>query len=207
MPDGRRARGDRSRDLALRSGVGLATEHGLDGFSLAELADETGLSKAGIASLFGTKHELQLAIVERAREQLDERVFRPVRAAEPGLDRLTTLGTAWIDHLADPELRGGCFFAAASFELDARPGPLHDLVAADMDRWIRSIARMLADGRDRGELRADLDADDEAFALFAIGITANTMIQLGGAGDPAGRARRVWRRHLDRLLPIQEAGT
>lgn len=197
--DGRRARGDRSRESVLAPAVALATVKGLQGFSLAELAEASGASKAGIATLFGSKEDLQAAIAARARQVLDERVFGPVLAAPRGLARLETLGTVWLDYLSDPHLQGGCFFAAAMFELDAQPGPLRELVRDDMGRWVTGIQAMIEDGQARGEIVGSVDAGDEAFDFFSIGVTANALIQLGALDRPAERARRTWARHVDRL--------
>jgi AcrR family transcriptional regulator len=199
MADGRKLRGDRTRESVLGPGVALATVKGLEGFSFAELAEASGVSKAGIATLFGSKQELQTAIAARARQILDERVFGPVLAAPRGLSRLVTLGEAWLDYLADPHLRGGCFFAAAFFELDAQPGPLRELVRDDMRRWITGIQAMIEDGQANGEIVDAVNAGDEAFDFFSIGLTANAMIQLGGVDRPAERARRIWGQHVDRL--------
>lgn len=199
MPDGRKIRGDRTRDSVLAPGVELATVKGLEGFSFADLAEASGVSKAGIATLFGSKQELQTAITARARQILDERVLRLVMAAPRGLARLATLGTAWLDYLADPDLRGGCFFAAALFELDAQPGPLREIVRDDMSRWITGIQTMIEDGQATGEIVESVDAGDEAFGFFSIGVTANALIQLGVVDRPAERARRIWSQHLDRL--------
>ncbi|MDQ3756245.1 MAG: TetR family transcriptional regulator [Actinomycetota bacterium] len=199
VPDGRKLRGDRTREHVLAPAVALATVKGLNGFSFAELAEASGASKAGIATLFGSKQDLQAAIAERARQTLEERVFQPVRSAPRGVARLVTLGTAWLDYLADPALRGGCFFAAAMFELDAQPGPLRDLVHRDVSGWIGGIQAMIEDAQAMGEIADSVDAGDEAFQFFAIGMTANALIQLGVVDRPAERARRLWARHLDRL--------
>lgn len=199
MPDGRRLRGDRTRERVLGPAVALATTKGLEGFSLADLADASGVSKAGIAALFGSKQSLQTEIAARARLVLDARVFSPVRAAPRGLPRLETLGRVWIDYLSDPDLRGGCFFAAASFEFDAQPGPLREIVRGDMGRWVGGIQAIIEDGQSLGQIVPAVNAADEAFELFSIGVTANLMIQLGLADQPADRARRVWTEHLDRL--------
>lgn len=201
MTDGRKIRGNRTRDRILGPGVPLATVKGLEGFSLSDLSEVSGVSKASIATLFGPKLQLQLAITERARQVLIERVFRVVYAEPSGLPRLERLGSAWLDYLVDPSLVGGCFFAAASFELDARPGPLHDVIQADMNLWLRGIEEMIADGQENGEIRRDRSVRDFAFTFFSLGITSNLMIQLGSMPRPAEQARRVWRGHLKMLQP------
>jgi len=199
MADGRTVRGDRTRERVLAPGVELATVKGLERLSFADLANASGVSKAGIATLFGSKQELQTAIAARARQILDDRVFRLVLSAPRGLTRLATLGTVWLDYLADPQLRGGCFFAAAFFEFDAQPGPLREIVRDDMNRWLTGIQSMIEDGQSIGEIVDSVDAADEAFDFFSIGVTANAMIQLDLVDRPAVRARRVWSRHVELL--------
>ncbi|MDY7103793.1 MAG: TetR family transcriptional regulator [Actinomycetota bacterium] len=179
----------------------LATVLGVEGFSFRDVSEASGVPKPTISALFGSKQELQLAVAEAARRTLDERVFAAVRDAAPGIARLEVLGSAWLDHLNDPELVGGCFFAASAFELDSRPGPLHDLVGEQMAGWIDDIARMIRSAQRADEVADDVDADDEAQVLFSIGVTANSLIQLGSPPDAADRARRSWARHLDRLRP------
>ena len=199
MRDGRRARGDRTRESVLAPAVALATVKGLEGFSLNELAEASGVSKGSIATLFGSKSDLQTAIASRARAVLEERVFTPVFEAPPGLARLERLGEVWLDYLSDPRLEGGCFFAAAFFELNSQPGPLRDMVRADMRRWVKGIEAMVEDGQAAGEIDPSVDPGDEAFEFFSTGVIANAMIQLGVGDRPAERARRVWARHVDRV--------
>lgn len=199
MVDGRRARGDRTRDRVLAPAVPFATVHGLDGVTYGELAKASGVAKATIAALFPTKADLQAAIAARARGVLRERVLFPVAAVEPGLARLEALGRIWLDYLTDPELEGGCFFAAALAELDARPGPLRDELRTELEGWLAGIAAMVRDGQARGEVDPAVDPEDRAFAFFALGITANTAIQLGVEARPAERARRAWAAQIEEI--------
>ena len=53
-----------------------------------------------------------------------------------GLPRLLALGDAWFGYLASDIFAGGCFLCAASAEMDGRPGPVRDAVAAVMREWI-----------------------------------------------------------------------
>ena len=179
--------------------MGLATERGLEGFSLGELADECGVGKASIAAAFGGKSDLQRAIVDRARDVLRRRLFDPVAAVPDGVARLERLGTVWFDYLSDPALRGGCFFAAALFEFDARPGPLQNLVSTDVERWITAIESMIEHGQTVHEIDRAVDAGDDALEFFTLGVTTNSLIQLGRHGDPAASARRAWTNHIDRI--------
>ena len=42
---------------------------------------------------------------------------------EPGLARLHGMLDRWLDYMEHGIFAGGCFFAAATVEMDGRPGP------------------------------------------------------------------------------------
>src|SRR5204863_5920093 len=83
----RRADGERSRAAILREAARLATVDGLDGLSLARLADAVGMSKSGLFAHFGSKEELQLATVEAASAIFDEQVIEPTGDTAAGAPR------------------------------------------------------------------------------------------------------------------------
>ena len=125
--DGRLARGARTRTAVLDAAVALATESGLDGLSLGELAERLGVSKSGLFAHWRSKEDLQLAAVDRAREQWVDRIVAPgparTRAACAGCGRCTTLRLAFYE---SGTLPGGCFFAVADVEFVTRTGPVRD---------------------------------------------------------------------------------
>ena len=89
--DGRLARGERTRAAILDSAVMLATEVGLDGLSLGQLADRLGVSKSGLFAHWRSKEELQLATIDRAREQWANAIVLPALKAPRGIRRLWAL--------------------------------------------------------------------------------------------------------------------
>src|SRR3954451_24306864 len=84
----RRSDGDRTRAAILREAARMATVEGLDGLSLARLAEAVGVSKSGLFGLFGSKEELQLATIEPAGAIFDELVVAPAENAPAGIARL-----------------------------------------------------------------------------------------------------------------------
>src|SRR3954454_25300024 len=92
-PRRQRSDGERSRAAILREAARMATVSGLDGLSLARLADAVGMSKSGLFAHFGSKEQLQLATIDAASTIFDELVIEPAAASTPGLPRLR----AYID--------------------------------------------------------------------------------------------------------------
>src|SRR3989440_5910283 len=122
----RRADGERSRAAILREAARLATVEGLDGLSLAHLADAVGMSKSGLFAHFGSKEELQLATVEAASSIFEEEVIEPARETPTGVPRLRAYIKRFLDHVEEGVFPGGCFFVSAVSELDTHPGPVRD---------------------------------------------------------------------------------
>lgn len=170
--DGRVARGDRTRRAVLDTAVALATEVGLDGLSLGQLADRLEVSKSGLFAHWRSKEALQLATVDRAVAQWQERIIEPALRAPRGVRRLRALHEARIDFYAARVLPGGCFFANTEFEYNARPGPIRDRLAEAFQRWTAFLERLVREAVDLGELPADLDVAQLAYEIDAFGISA-----------------------------------
>src|SRR6184192_3420650 len=112
-PRRRRSDGERSRETILHEAARLATVDGLDGLSLAHLADAVGMSKSGLFAHFGSKEELQLATVEAASSILEEEVIEPARETPTGVPRLRAYIKRFLDHVEEGVFPGGCFFVSA----------------------------------------------------------------------------------------------
>ncbi|MFX0575328.1 TetR/AcrR family transcriptional regulator [Nocardia nepalensis] len=187
--DKRLLRGARSRRLVLRQAVDTASLDGLEGLSFGKLATDTGLSKAGIQTLFKTKETLQLAALDLAREMFIDAVIRPARAQPHGVRRLRALIEFWISYAETPLFAGGCYIVANMPEFDSRPGPVRDALVRDQRDWISTMAHELRHAIDAGEI-ADLDADLVAFQIDAVLWAANTALRLGDT-DVVHKIRRV----------------
>jgi AcrR family transcriptional regulator len=196
--DGRRARGMRSRANILERSVQLASREGLEGLTIGALASNVGVPKSSVHALFGSKAELQMATLQAARAILIDQVIVPALSSEAGLPRLRAIGAAWSEYLSGDVFAGGCFLCAASAEMDGRPGPLREAVAAIMREWVTVLSANIEAAIAAGELRKDTDSSAMAFRLNALGMAANWQRQL--LGDSAGidHLRSGWRAELDR---------
>jgi len=192
----RRADGERTRSAILRTAASLATVEGLEGLSIGNLAVATGISKSGLYAHFGSKQELQLATVEEAERILTEEVVRPALGAPTGLGQLAAACEAFFSYVERRVFPGGCFFAATSLEMGARPGPVKDRLAAIQSDFTAMLRSFAVTAIDRHELAAHEDPDRLAFELHAILLGADTKFVLHD--DPAvlNLARQVVRQRL-----------
>lgn len=187
--DRRLLRGAQSRRTIVRHAVDVASLEGLDGLSFGRLATGLGVSKGGIQTLFGTKENLQVAVVEAAREAFEEVVIRPALAQSHGATRLRALVDQWIAYAEEPLFPGGCFWAANLPIFDSRPGPVRDALTRQQRAWRGLIAGELRHAVGTGEIAA-LDSDLAAFQIDAVLTATNTALRLGdnGAVDLTRRA-------------------
>src|SRR6201987_40522 len=131
----RRPRGLRTRRAILRKAVNIASVEGLEGLKIGRLASVLRISKSGLFAHFGSKEDLQCAVVDEAREIFVERVVRPAYQFQ-GLQRLRALCENWLAYGEQGVFPGGCFFSAASLEFDGRPGRGREQIVGLMRRWV-----------------------------------------------------------------------
>jgi len=189
-------KGALTRQAILQEAMDLASVSGLEGLTIGSLAEATGLSKSGLFAHFGSKEELQLATVQAARTLFIEQIFAPALAAPRGLKRLCAALAAWLNYAEREMFRGGCFFAAVSVEFDSRPGPVKELVVACMQDWRDSLARLVAEARESGELSRGADPEQLAFEFGALAIGANGAFQLHRDHRSFTMARRAIKERL-----------
>ena len=191
-----RSDGIRSREAIIREGLALSTVLGLEGLSIGELASALRMSKSGVYAHFGSKQELQLAIVDEAERVFRAEVIDPALAAAPGVARIVAVCDAYFDHLLRRTFPGGCFFAGAVMEMGTRPGPVRDRVAEFQDEFTALLHRFVVTARQRGEIAADEDPDALTFELSGMILAANANFVM--RGDPAvpTMAKAVVRRRL-----------
>ena len=192
-------KGKLTREAILLEAVHLASVHGLEGLSIGQLAEATGLSKAGLFAHFGSKEELQLATVETARERFVAAVLEPVKDLPKGLPRLRGLLESWLAYGPSGLFRGGCFFAAASTEFDGRPGPVRDRVQATMKDWSGLLRHAVREAVAEGHLRPDADPVLLGFEFLALAMAANNAYQLHDDPRAFDLARRAFAARIEAL--------
>jgi AcrR family transcriptional regulator len=195
-PSPARAGGERTRDTILRAAASLAAVDGLDGLSLGNLAAALGMSKSGLSAHFGSKQELQLAMVAEAARIFDTEVVQPALAAPAGLGQLAAVCEAFFAHLERRTFPGGCFMASAALEMGTRPGPVKDLITVFQTRFGELIRGFAATALARHELPAGEDPGRLAFELNGIMLAADTNFVLHDDPGVLDLARQIVHQRL-----------
>ena len=190
-------KGQRTRASILERAVDLASLEGLEGLTIGRLADELRMSKSGLFAHFGSKEDLQLAAIDAAGQRFIDEVVRPALSAERGYPRLVAICHSWLDYVRRRVFPGGCFFAAASFEFDGRPGPVRDAVAKQMDDWFAMLEKAIRMAKEEGHLAAEVEPAQLAFELNALFFGANFAYNLRHDDEAFARAKRAIEQRLE----------
>lgn len=181
----------KTRREILQVAVDLASAEGLEGVSIGRLAAELQMSKTGIFAHFGSKEQLQLAIVETAKEIFMDQVVQPSLRVPRGIRRLNAMLENWLRYVEKIVFRGGCFFAAASAEFDSRPGPVRDQIAALTHAWMVELREEIEFAQLQKELPASVRPAQLAFELHAYVQEANWAFKLFNDRTAFKLARRA----------------
>jgi AcrR family transcriptional regulator len=187
-------KGERTREAILDTALRVASERGLEGLTIGQLADALELSKSGLFAHFASKEGLQIATLDRAAERFAEVVVRPALAAPAGEPRVRALFDRWLEWPRRVRQPGGCVFVAASAELDDRPGAARDRLVELQRAWLATLAGAAERAAAAGHFRKDLDPEQFAFEMHGIGLGWHFAARLLRDPRSAERARAAFER-------------
>jgi AcrR family transcriptional regulator len=193
-------KGNTTREHILERAYEMARRDGLEGLSLGSLAHGVGMSKSGVFAHFGSREDLQLAVLEAGTRRFVEQVFSPALGKPRGLERLRCIVAAWFDWVRLAE--GGCVLLAAVSEFDGRPGALHEAVVRQQTEWRAALCKSIAMAIEAGELRQDTDPGQVAFETYALVLGLHHDAGLFGYESSASRAARAFDRVIDSYRPL-----
>ena len=182
-------KGEQTRVTILGEALKIASKLGLEGLTIGSLADATAMSKSGLFAHFGSREDLQLAVLEHAAQRYGERVFVPVLKIERGLPRLRGLFERWIDWTLESGLPGGCIMISTAIEYDDRPGPIRDAAIANQHRGNAITQKAVRLAIEERHLNPDTDPEQIPFEMLGIVLASHNHRRL--LGDKEARKRAL----------------
>jgi AcrR family transcriptional regulator len=180
-------KGQQTRAAILEAALGLASHMGLEGLSIGALAEVTQMSKSGVFAHFGSREELQIAVIREYHARFEDEVFFPAVREARGLPRLRALFENWIRRVS-VELDSGCIYISGAVEFDDRPGPVRDALASMVRAWQAALERAIRLSIDEGHLRPDTDSLQMLFEIHGLILALHhdaRFLRLPGAVDRA----------------------
>ena len=180
-------KGQQTRAVILEAALGQASHMGLEGLSIGALAELTQMSKSGVFAHFGSREELQIAVIREYHARFEDEVFFPAVQEARGLPRLRALFERWVRRVT-VELDSGCIYISGAVEFDDRPGPVRDALVSMVRAWQAALARAIAMSVEVGHLRPDTDAQQMLFEVHGLILALHhdaRFLRLPGAVDRA----------------------
>ena len=205
------SKGEQTRTAILDEALKISSKLGLEGLTIGSLADATGMSKSGLFAHFGSREDLQLAVLEHAAQRYGEMVFVPVLKIERGLPRLRALFERWLDWALESGLPGGCIMISAAAEYDDRPGPIRDAVIANQHRGNAITQKAVRLAIEDGHLIPGTDPEQISFEMLGIVLASHNHRRLLGDREARKRALTAFdqliSRHALAVRPARRAAT
>lgn len=195
------SKGDETRERIVSRAFLLAGRDGLEGLTIGALADELSLSKSGLFAHFGSKEDLQVAVLDYASSLFAERVMLPAFKAPRGLPRLKRIFENWVDWITDGRNPGGCFFQQANVEFDDREGRPRDVLVEQQKSLIEALTKTVQLAIDERQVNKGVDARQIAFELEGIMMALNMYSRLMKDRRAIDRARAAFDRLMTSLQP------
>jgi AcrR family transcriptional regulator len=158
--------------------LALASEVGLEGVTIGKLAERARMSKSGLFAHFASRESLQIAVLDEAAGRFVEKVVAPALRKKRGEPRVRALLENWLLWSNADFMPGGCVFVASIADLDDRPGPVRDRLAATQRDWLDTLATAIRIAKEEGHFRADLDPAQLAHDFLALAYGTHLLARL-----------------------------
>ena len=195
------SKGEHTRERIIERAFLLAGRDGLNGLSLGSLSEALNMSKSGLFAHFGSKEELQVAVLQYAAATFTEQVIKPALKAPRGLPRLEMMLNRWLEWGTDPRMPGGCLFPQASAELDDHWGAPRTVLVNSQVQLLQTLARAARVCVEEGHFRADLDTEQFAFEAQGQILGFHHSFRLRRDPKAMKRARLAFSRLVDTAKP------
>ena len=148
----------------LDAGLRLVAQKGAVGATLADIGVAAGFSRSLPLERFGSKLQFLVALVDRTEQWFNQWAFANLQGKE-GLDGLTARIEAHLASATASWDATSALFLLYFESLTVVP-ELRPRVAAVGQAYRLALRDLIRQGQERGEIRADVDPDVEATALF-----------------------------------------
>ena len=182
-------KGTQTRERILDAAQAIACREGLEGLTIGGIAERLDMSKSGVFAHFGSREELQIAVIDDYARRFIEAVLVPAIAQPRGLPRLTAMFDHWLDRIVFVEIPNGCVFVSGAVEFDDKEGPVRDRMVAVARAWQGELHTAVQQGIAAGHLRGDTDCGQLVFDLYGVMLSLHHDARLLRDARAAERAR------------------
>jgi AcrR family transcriptional regulator len=160
-------KGELTRAAILDVALELASRDGLEGLTIGLLADRMNMSKSGVFAHFGSREDLQLAVLKLYHHHFEQEVFYPSMKEPRGLPRLQAMFALWIKRVS-VEIASGCIYISGAVEYDDRPGAIREELVGMVRTWQDALLRCVQQAIEMGHLRSETDPHQMVYEMYGL---------------------------------------
>jgi AcrR family transcriptional regulator len=165
MSKGRK--GEQTRAAILDAALGLASREGLEGLTIGALAERMQMSKSGVFAHFGSREDLQVAVVREYHRRFEDEVFVPSLSEARGLPRLRAMLNRWMEKRIE-EVTAGCIYIGGAVEYDDRGNnAVRAQLVQSVSIWRAALLKAIRQAMDEGHVRQDADPNLMLFEVYS----------------------------------------
>ena len=189
-------KGEQTRVAILEAALEIASTQGLEGLTIGSIAEKMAMSKSGVFAHFGSREELQIAVLQEYETQFIDAVLLPCLKEPRGLPRLRAIFMNWLDRIGK-EIDSGCIYISGATEYDDRPGAVRDVLVKMHLDWQKEMRKAAAQAIEETHLPGcEVDADQLVFEMVGLVLAAHQQGRLMGDSMSVTRASHGFERMI-----------
>ena len=191
------SKGEQTRERILDAAQSIASREGLEGLTIGGIAERLEMSKSGVFAHFGSREDLQIAVIDDYVRRFLDAVFFPALKKPRGLPRLKAMFENWLDRIVFVEIPNGCVFVSGAVEFDDKEGAVRDRMVAVNRAWQGEMRKAALQAMDQGHLLPDTDTEQLIFDLYGVMLSLHHDARLLREPRAVERARLGFKRTID----------
>ncbi|MBX7229616.1 MAG: TetR/AcrR family transcriptional regulator [Burkholderiaceae bacterium] len=160
-------KGEQTKAAIVDVAVALASLDGLEGLTIARIAERMSMSKSGVFAHFGSREDLQIEVVREYHRRFEEEVFMPAIREKRGLPRLLRLFDNWVMRVTQ-EIDSGCIYISGAVEYDEREGPVREQLVESVKTWLNALLKAVQQSVELRQLRSDTEPKQLVFEMHGL---------------------------------------
>ncbi len=169
-------------DDALEAAMQVFWKKGFGDTSIDDLVEATGVSRYGLYSLYGDKHGLFLAVLDRYRDCQASAILSQLEARDASRPAVEGFFRTFAAAARNKASARGCLFANTAIEFGTSDKEVARRITGHFRRLESAFLTALARAKKKGEVAKTFDETSAAVMLAGI---AQGMLVMLRAGEPA----------------------
>jgi len=189
------SKGEQTRERIVAKAAELFNQRGLEGTSLADLMEATGLEKGGIYRHFPSKEAVAAEAFDYAWQTAFEDRVRDLDSIPGSVDQLKHLISNFVERRSI--IPGGCPLLNTAIDADDGNPVLRERAVQALGKWQNLLISVVNEGIQRGEIRSGVDPNRLAMIIISSLEGALMISRLERSRDALLAAKSHLGRYLD----------